>query len=101
MLLTFVNMTTAGTVVTTCCVILLVWEIIAVISGSRRALLSTVFQKVGFRAPGIVFCVGALVGHFWMYFPPTIDGESVTCPQCHQQLELTISNDGAITAALQ
>lgn len=95
----FLTMSNSGLIITVCCIILLVWELLAFIFGKRRALLSTWFQKLGFRAPAAVFALGALAGHFWMYFPPTIDDEVVQCPQCKARLTLNIDTQtGDLTA---
>jgi len=83
------NMSTTGVIITICGITLLAWEVIAFVAGKKQALLSTWFQKLGFRSPAAVFVVGALAGHFWMYFPPTVDDESVQCPQCHAWLVLS------------
>lgn len=94
-----INMTTAGLVVTACVIALVVWEIIAFVVGRKQALLSTWFQKFGFRSPAALVGIGMLMGHFWMYFPPTVDNEPVTCPCCKSQLVLNVDNStGELTA---
>lgn len=94
-----INMTTAGLVVTACVIALVVWEIIAFVVGKKRALLSTWFQKFGFRSPAAMLGLGMLMGHFWMYFRPTVDGESVLCPCCQSKLILGLDNEtGELTA---
>ncbi len=97
---TFLNMTTTGVVLTACGIVLLAWEILAFVFGKKRALISTWFQKLGFRAPAAVFVLGALAGHFWLYFPPTLDNESVKCPQCDAWLILNVdASTGELTAS--
>ncbi len=83
-------MSTTGVLMVIIGIVLLAYEIVAFVIGKRRALLSTWFQKLGFRAPAVVFVMGMLAGHFWMYFPPTVDDEKVICPKCHETLTLTI-----------
>ena len=95
----FLNMTSSGLLVTACVIGLLVWEIVAFVVGRKRALLSTWFQKLGFRAPAATLCIGMLMGHFWMYFPPTVDNEPVVCPCCSHKLILNVDNEtGDLTA---
>lgn len=96
---TFLNMSTTGVIMTACGVILLIWEVLAFVFNKRQALISTWFQKLGFRSPAAVFVLGALAGHFWMYFPPTVDGEAVQCPKCDATLQLNVdTTTGDITA---
>ena len=95
-------MTTAGLVVTACVIALVVWEIVAFVAGRKRALLSTWFQKFGFRSPAAILGLGMLMGHFWMYFPPTVDDEPVQCPCCKSQLILNVDAEtGDLTADLK
>jgi hypothetical protein len=95
-------MSGTGVVVVTAGIILLTWEILAFVFKRKRALISTWFQKFGFRYPAAVLVIGMLLGHFWMYFPPTVDDEPVICPHCHQPLTLNVDDTtGEITATLQ
>ena len=96
-----INMTTAGLVVTSCVIGLVVWELIAFVAGRKRALLSTWFQKFGFRSPAALVGIGMLMGHFWMYFPPTMDDEPVMCPCCKSHLVLNLdAKTGDLTAEI-
>lgn len=95
------NMTTAGLVVTSCVIGLVVWELITFVVGRKRALLSSWFQKFGFRSPAAMLGIGMLMGHFWMYFPPTVDDEQVACPCCNANLVLNVDNEtGDLTASV-
>lgn len=85
-----INMTTTGLIVTACVIALVVWELIAFVANKRRALLSTWFQKFGFKQPFAMLCLGAIFGHFWMYFPPTLDGEPIECPKCKTQFVISL-----------
>ena len=85
-----VNMTTTGLIIVALTITLLVWELIAFVFKKRRALLSTWFQKFGFKQPFAMLCLGAIFGHFWMYFPPTLDDESIECPKCKTQLVISL-----------
>lgn len=93
-------MTTTGVIMVACGIVLLVWEVLAFVFNKKQALISTWFQKLGFRSPAAVFVIGALAGHFWMYFPPTVDGDRVVCPRCRSQLELTVTETGQLTATV-
>ncbi len=94
------NMTGTGVLMVVTGVFLLAWEILAFVTGSRRALLSTWFQKLGFRSPIAVLVIGMLLGHFWMYFPPTVDDELVVCPHCGKTLVLNVDEKtGDLTAS--
>ena len=62
----FLNMTTTGVIMTACGIVLLIWEVLAFVLNKKQALISTWFQKLGFRSPAAVFVIGALAGHFWM-----------------------------------
>lgn len=84
------NMSGTGVLMVVLGIILLAWEILAFVLKKRRALLSTWFQKLGFRAPAAVLVIGMLLGHFWMYFPPTVDDERVVCPHCGKTLVLSV-----------
>ena len=97
----WLNMTGSSVVMVVVAIILLVWECIAFGFGKRRALLSVWFQKLGFRAPAAVFIAGMLAGHFWLYFPPTVDDERVICPRCRETLTLNVNAEtGDLTADL-
>ena len=86
---------------TACGIVILVWEVLAFVFNKKQALVSTWFQKLGFRSPATVFVLGALAGHFWMYFPPTIDDEAMKCPQCNSNLTLHVDQQtGTITATV-
>ena len=84
------NMTNTGVMIICVGLVILVWEVIAFVRNSRRALVSTWMQKFGFRAPASIFVLGILAGHFWAYFPPSIDDERVECPSCKKLLNLTV-----------
>jgi hypothetical protein len=86
-----INMTTTGLIVTACVIALVVWELIAFVCNKRRALVSTWFQKFGFNNPAAMFSLGALAGHFWMYYRPTMDGEVLECPHCNAKLVVTLN----------
>lgn len=97
----WLNMTGSSVVMVVAAIILLVWECLAFGFGKRRALLSTWFQKLGFRAPAAVFILGMLAGHFWLYFPPTLDDERVICPKCRETLRFNVDmKTGDLTADL-
>lgn len=85
-----IGMSTTGVLMVTIGIVVLVYEILAFVLQKRRALVSTWFQKLGFRAPAVVFVLGMLAGHFWMYFPPTVDDETVVCPRCRETLVLRV-----------
>lgn len=87
------NMSGTSVLMVTIGIILLAWEILAFALKKRRALLSTWFQKLGFTNPAAVLVIGMLLGHFWMYFPPTIDDERVVCPHCRTTLVLSIDEE--------
>lgn len=93
----FINMTTTGVILIACGIVLLVWEILAFVLNKKQALISTWMQKFGFRSPAAVFVLGMLVGHFWCYFPPTLDDEQVVCPHCRYQLRLKIDEAGRLS----
>ena len=94
------NRSGTGVLIVITGIVLLSWEILAFVTGSRRALLSTWFQKLGFRSPIAILVIGMLLGHFWMYFPPTLDDEKVDCPHCGHSLTLTIDEEtGGITTS--
>ena len=96
----FLNMSTTGVIMTACGIVILVWEVLAFVFNKKQALVSTWFQKLGFSSPATVFVLGALAGHFWMYFPPTVDNEPVQCPNCSQQLILHVDpQTGGLTAS--
>mgnify|MGYP000013392344 FL=1 len=96
------GMSTTGVLMVIIGIMLLAYEIVAFVIGKRRALISTWFQKLGFRAPAAVFVMGMLAGHFWMYFPPTVDDERVVCPKCREILVLNVdSKTGDVVAELQ
>jgi hypothetical protein len=86
------NMTGTGVIIIAVGLVVLVWEVVAFVTGNRRALISTWMQKLGFKSPASVFVLGMLAGHFWTYFPPTIDDEQVECPACKKWLKLTIDS---------
>lgn len=95
------NMTTTGVILIAVGIVVLCWEVVAFVKQERRALVSTWMQKFGFRAPASIFVLGMLAGHFWCYFPPTIDDERVECPICNKQLRLTVDERSLdITAAV-
>lgn len=97
----FLNMSTTGVIMTGCGIVLLVWEVLAFVFNKKQALISTWFQKLGFRSPAVVFVLGALAGHFWMYFPPTVDNERVQCVQCRSWLALHIdAKTGELTTVV-
>jgi hypothetical protein len=87
------NMDGSSVVVVVVSIILLVWETLAFVMKKPRALLSTWMQKFGFRNPAAALIVGMFLGHFWMYFPPTIDDERVVCPHCRTTLVLSIDEE--------
>lgn len=94
------NMSGTGVLMVTVGIVLLTWEILAFLLQKRRALLSTWFQKLGFRAPAAALIIGMLLGHFWMYFPPTVDDERVVCPHCSKTLVLCVDEKtGDLTAS--
>lgn len=94
------NMSGTGVLIVVLGIALLTWEILAFVLRKRRALLSTWFQKLGFRAPAAALLIGMLLGHFWMYFPPTVDDEQVVCPHCQQTLVLCVDEKtGDLTAS--
>jgi hypothetical protein len=90
--MTSLNMTHTGVVIIAVGIVVLVWEVVAFVTRSRRALVSTWMQKFGFRAPASIFVLGMLAGHFWAYFPPSIDDENVECPSCKKLLNLTVDS---------
>lgn len=87
------NMSGTGVLMVVIGIVLLTWETLAFVFKKRRALLSTWFQKLGFRAPAAMLVVGMFLGHFWMYFPPDVDGEQVVCPKCRETLTLCVDPD--------
>jgi hypothetical protein len=91
------NMTGTGVVIVFVGIVLLCWEILAFVLGKRRALISTWMQKLGFRSPITVFVAGIFAGHFWAYFPPTLDDEHVVCPHCRQEFKLQIDDAGRLS----
>lgn len=73
-------------IITTCIVSLSIYEIIAVFFyKNKQSFISTIMQKAGFKSPFIAFGFGTLVGHFWMYYPPTLDGEIIKCVNCNKE----------------
>jgi hypothetical protein len=90
--MTSLNMTNTGLIIIAVGIVVLAWEIVAFVTKSRRALVSTWMQKFGFRAPASIFVLGMLAGHFWAYFPPSIDDEHVECPSCKKLLNLTVDS---------
>lgn len=95
----FLNMSNFGLLFTICAIICLTWEILAFVFKQNRGLISTWMQKIGFRNPAVALCLGMILGHVWMYFPPTVDQEVVTCPCCTVKLMLKMDNEtGKLTA---
>ena len=76
---------------TACVIALIVWELIAFVFNKRRALVSTWFQRFGFSNPAAMFGLGALAGHFWLYYRPTMDGQTIECPHCNSTLTVTLN----------
>ena len=91
------NMTTTGVIIISCSIVLLMWEVVAFVRGKRRALISTWMQKIGFRSPIFIFVAGIFAGHFWAYFPPTLDDEHVVCPHCLKDFKLRLDHTGHLT----
>jgi uncharacterized membrane protein SpoIIM required for sporulation len=71
-----INMTWTGVIIIAAATTLLAWEIIAFVQRKRRARISTWVQKFGFKSPIGVFVIGIYIGHFWTYYPPTIDDDA-------------------------
>jgi hypothetical protein len=92
-----INMTWTGVLIIFVGIVLLVWEVIVFVKRKRRALISTWMQKFGFYSPLGMFVLGMLAGHFWAYFPPTLDDEQVVCPRCRYQIRLKIDEAGRLS----
>lgn len=92
-------MSNFGLLVTIGGITCLTWEILAYVFKQKRGLISTWMQKIGFRNPAVALSVGMILGHVWMYFPPTVDDEPVQCPCCKSHLVLNVDNEtGELTA---
>jgi hypothetical protein len=78
-------------IITTCIVSLSIYELVAVFFyKNKQSFISTIMQKAGFKSPFIAFGFGTLVGHFWMYYPPTLEGEIIKCNNCHEEMLIKI-----------
>lgn len=97
----FLSMSNFGILVTIIAIALLVWECLAFIFKKRSALISTWMQKIGFKSPAVALFVGMILGHVWMYFPPTIDNEKIICPNCKAELNLKTDEVGNLTADIR
>lgn len=90
------KMDNTGILIITCAITLCIWEAVAFVKGKKRALISTWWQKFGFRAPSSIFMLGMLAGHFWMYYPPTLDDTRCECPKCEAKLVLSTDENDEI-----
>lgn len=62
-------MTTSGLLLITCCIILPIWDMIAVGKGIEQTE-SWFIRRTAQRYPSFVFCLGVLVGHFFAAMTP-------------------------------
>ena len=64
--------TTSGLLLTAACIILAIWDMIAVLTGGVQASESSFIRKTAQRFPLFVFAVGVLVGHFFAAMVPGV-----------------------------
>ena len=63
-------MTRTALVVTTCVIILGIYDLYAVSTGGVASSISRYMQNAGFDAPAIVFTFGFICGHLFGYMKP-------------------------------
>ena len=64
-------MTTSGLLLITCCIILAIWDMIAV-NKSLQDSESWFIRRVAQKYPSFVFCLGVLIGHFLAAMTPGV-----------------------------
>lgn len=65
-------MTTTGIVLTTCFIVLGVYDFVVVCRRGVGCSISRCLQGVGFKSPIVSIVIGALLGHFFLYMPPEV-----------------------------
>jgi hypothetical protein len=60
-----VTMTTSGLILTVCCIIIAIWDLIAVKRYGVKYSVSYYIQQTGVTHPTLIFAMGFLCGHFF------------------------------------
>ena len=71
-------MSQTGIFVTTCFIVLGIYDMIVVQRRGVGCSVSRFMQTIGFKSPIVSVVLGMLLGHFWMYMPPENEAAPVT-----------------------
>lgn len=66
-------MSRTAIVITTCVIVLGIYDLLAVTVDGVGISISRYLQQVGFDAPLVVFAAGFICGHIFGYMPPKCD----------------------------